>query len=109
MLEIRDAVASWTVSKYGAQVPGFGLAPMKVENGRASYDGGYIREWLKTYKKFEDLPKHTQEAVAILSMCDDNEYAKPVGRRVSRTVFWLDDNEPLLAEYKKEDLCEKIK
>ena len=102
MIEVADRAQFWRVIKYGSAKAEYGLAPVKIEGQLVQYDWNYIEEWRRKYKTFQDLPSRTKEAVALLTLCDDNQAVKAVGRRVSRDTFWLDDNPALLAEYKKE-------
>lgn len=102
MIEVADRAQFWRVIKYGPARAEFGMAPLKVEGKLVTYDWQYIEEWRKKYERFQDLPHLTQEAVAMLTLCDNNQAVACVGRRVSQDTFWLDDNPGLLAEYEKE-------
>lgn len=94
MLEASDKKKYWRIIKYGPAPTGFGLAPMKID--------GYIEQWRKKYNGFSSLPPMTQEAIAVLAMCEPNEKIGGIGRRISKSTYWLDDKPELLNEYDEE-------
>jgi len=88
MLTVQDKPTCWQVGHIdAARVGATGL----VES----------TQWVKEFPTFGDLPKETQTAVALLTMCADNERMPGVGRRVSATVFWLEASKEMLREYRE--------
>jgi len=62
----------------------------------------YVEQWRRKFAAFKDMPKLTQEAVAVLSMCEDKGSIQGIGQKVSSDTFWIDDKLELLAEYEEE-------
>ena len=88
MLDVSDMTSHWRVLKIGD-------APLGETMNN-------VEQWRRKYRGFRDLPRKTQEAVAVLRMCDLGEHLTGVGCKVSDNTFWIDDQPELLAEYEDE-------
>lgn len=62
----------------------------------------YAEQWRRRYSHFCLIPQRTKEAIAMLTMRDDQQRIPGVGTRVSGKQFWLDESPELLKEYEDE-------
>lgn len=94
MIELDNRVVYWRATKYGpASANSVAATRIAGPDGKAlaTYDGHYVKQWVKRYKIFQSLPVSAQEAVAVLSMNTAGERTLGVGMRVSQFVYWLED------------------
>jgi len=61
-----------------------------------------VERWRKRFPTFNTMPNKTKEAVACLSMCENQGRIKGVGQKVSERTFWLDSTEEILKGYEPE-------
>jgi len=98
MLDIHNGKDHWRVVKIGIEKrePGEYTSPSPYQ----TYD--YVEQWRRRFAAFKELPKLTQEAVSLLSMCEHHGAIAGIGQKVSPDTFWVDDTPELLAEYEEE-------